>query len=148
MSPFLLTVIVVVAIVAGRATRRPTVERPARDWRLWGALTVFLLAINSLVSTVYIVRDNADLSGEQECRAELAAPVNDAIADISAGQGRGLVVFVEQGLDDPAFTELVVAKLGATGPDELRRQAAAILEASDALEEANDLRGDPVKACE
>jgi hypothetical protein len=153
--PVVLVLVAVLAgIVIGRRTRKPEVT----DWNpalyrhiaiASAAIAFLLLAANTVVTTWDLRSDKDDLQAESDCRADLAAPVNDAIARISAGTGRGLVLSVLNGIEDDDLREQVESQLGPDTDAALAAEARAILQASADLEAANAARTtDPVGACQ
>ena len=110
---------------------------------LW-SIVGLLLALNSSGLTAYVISQNSTLTEQNECRADLAAPVNDATADATVGLARGLVLLN----DDPSVHRQLVQRFGPDLPAALRAQAKTILDASDRLEVANANRTpDPVGQC-
>lgn len=146
-----LLLIVALAIGIGRFSRRPSMDRHARNPWLYAGVGVALLAANTLIGTTTLVssnarlaEDNSTLRSEGECRAELAAPVNDATADVVVGLGRGLSLVVAG--DDPELRERAREALGEEAT--LEAQVLSILSAASELEKADADRGDdPVGSC-
>lgn len=148
MTPLFVVLALIAGAFLGRFSCRRHVDQVVRNPKLWWALAVFLLSLNSTGLSGYVVSQNSTLEGESQCRAELAGPVNDATAKLTTGQARGLLVFIARALDDPAVSEAIGARFGTNDTQVLRQQALAIIEASDALERANEERtANPVAKC-
>lgn len=139
-----------IAFLLGRLSARGRVRvtwRVPLNRLLW-AVTAALIAVNSTGLTAYVITQNTTLVQQNECRADLAAPVNDATARLTSGQARGTLVFLAQALDDPAVTKVIHQRFGVDDSTVLRSQALAIIKASDDLDRANKQRStDPVERC-
>lgn len=147
MNPFAIAAILIIAIAAGRFSRERTPKVPLRDYRLWMAITATVLTVGIVLALVGVTQNRNALAGQLDCRSNLATPVNDATAKLTASQARSLAIVTAKLLKDPAITDAVTAKLGSTDEAELRHQVDTLLDASTELDKANAARGDPVDTC-
>lgn len=140
-----------------RRLRARIEARLGDTYKFWRAVTLAAILLLGAFSMYFLGRNDGYGQGrtsafveqfqENDCRAKLAGPVNDAVSDQSVALAVGLVAAVAA--DDPEVQARLEEITGESDPDvALHEEALRILTASEKLRKANAARGiDPVAKC-